>query len=1144
MFIILTTSTISAASDDITTSSVVCDDNNQIDHMSNNMVSNVKNNHLETNTQQESSKTIETTSEKTKNTQKDTKVLQNTKSDKIIKKDNNTQTQQNTTNSTNTNSSKLTPSLSINDDPITPGKEATFTAIKNPDATGKGVFKINGKTISDPIKLEADTMLVRYTYMIPTTFESATYKLTFVYSGNSKYEKDEVSTTLKLEPEEKDLDPQLYMKNVTVKFQDTQKLVLKLADDAKGSVVFKLNHSTITPKLTVVNGTATYLFDSSKIYPGKYRLDAKYSGNFKYKPGNFTSYLTIQRLAANVTLNNITSKAGSTINLNARILDERGNPVEAAYVVYKINEKTIGNTTTTSEGYAPLKYTIPSIFDNHEYSLKVICNVSRKVQRSTAYATITLTQLKTYLTISKVQAKINETVTIIATPIDENKNNAHRGRVLFTINGVKQPYVNITNGYALIRYTPKTNVATKLNVTAAFDSIWKYTNCSAKSTIEIIKIGTITTTRYTDAKVGMTTTVSARVEDKNQILVNGGVVVFTLNGTKLGNATVKDGAANYTFIMPRYPKGVYRLNATYMGSGSYLSSNNLNYVNVTLLDSRLITSPVVVTVGQKTNISVFVMDETSHYAENGEVTFTLNGTKIGSAKIKNGTATITYKPPYKYSGLTLRYVATLKANQFYSSAYSINNITVSPLKDVYVSNKGNNNNLGDKAHPFKSLYYAVGHVATFGTVHMLDGTYKENTILINNSVKIKGSSYKTIINGIATGKTIITVTKADALLTLEDLTITNGLGKDDRSAGAIKSYGKLNIAHVRFIANKATGKFSAGAIYSTGITNITNVEFINNTLTTPNAEGGALRLINNTTTIINANFQNNQAIGSNSTGGGAIYMQDGALIINSTNFIDNKAKGANVLGGAIRGSYGDMVITKVTFKNNMVNGTIFGIGGAISSLGTGIYINQSTLNSNKAYGKQSASAAAIYAQYAAVMSYNCRYLSNLAQSETVLGGTIEGYSAYSNFVNCTFDKNIANATKTNSFGGVIYYETGNLTVSSSYFTNNQAKSVNVSIGGAIYSHANSTVYHCNFTNNQAVGKNIGGGAIGNLGNMTVSQSNFVKNNASKIGNAITAVTGAKTIINENYWYAQNPKWNELLRGLNKPSDYSKTPIKH
>lgn len=73
---------------------------------------------------------------------------------------------------------------------------------------------------------------------------------------------------------------------------------------------------------------------------------------------------------------------------------------------------------------------------------------------------------------------------------------------------------------------------------------------------------------------------------------------------------------------------------------------------------------------------------------------------------------------------------------------------------------------------------------------------------------------------------------------------------------------------------------------------------------------------------------------------------------------------------------------------------------------------------------------------------------------------------------------------------------------------------------------------------------IGGGAIGNLGNMTVSRSNFVKNNASKIGNAITAVTGAKTIINENYWYAQNPKWNELLRGLNKPSDYSKTPIKH
>lgn len=1121
MFIFLSTTAISATADN-TQQAVENQDNNQANHITNNMVSDVNDNHLKSNTQLESHKSIETKNNTPKSIKKDT-----------------TNTNESTTNTT----TKKTPTLTVNDDPITPGKESTFIAMKNMDATGKGVFKINGKTISDPIILTADTMIVKYTYLVPENFEAKTYNLTFVYSGNYMYEKGQVSTTINLKPEESNLDPQLSMKNITVKYLDEAQFILNLAPDAKGNVIFKLNHTTVTPKISVVNGTAIYKFNAT-YYPGVYRLEAKYSGNYKYAPGSFKAYLKINKLASKITINNITSKAGSKYRLNARVMDERGIPVEGAFIVYKINDKTIGNSTTSSIGYAPLNYVIPSNFDSRHYRLKVICNGTMKVAKSNQTADITLTQLKTTLQISKIQAKINETVTITATAIDENKNNAHRGHVIFKINGKKIADVNITNDYAMLRYKPSTNEATKYNVSAEYRGIWKYAGSKANSTIEVIKIGTITTTRYTDAKCGMQTTVSARVEDKNQVLVNGGIVVFTLNGTYLGNATVKNGAANYTFIMPRYPEGVYRLNATYKGSGSYLSSNNLNYVNVTVLNSRIITSPVTLTVGQKANISVYIMDESSHYAENGEVEFTLNGTKIGKAIVKNGTASIIYKPPYKFSGLTLRYIATLKANKFYSAAYSINNITISPLKDVYVSNKGNNNNLGDKTHPFKSLYYAVGHVATFGTVHVLDGTYNENTILINNSIKIKGSSYNTKINGKATGKTIFTVTKSDALLTLEDLTITNGLSKDNRSAGAIKSYGKLNIAHVRFIANKGVGTFSAGAIYSTGLMNITNVEFINNTINMPNAEGGALRLINNTTNIINSNFQNNQAIGTNSTGGGAIYMQDGSLIINSTNFIDNKAKGTTTLGGAIKGTYGDMVISKVTFKNNMANSTQIATGGAISSLGCGLYLNLSTFDSNKAYSPMSASAGALYSQYAAVMSYNCRFLSNYVQASGVLGAAVQGFYAYSNFVNCTFNKNLANATKSNSFGGVIYYETGNLTISSSHFTDNQAKSVNVSIGGAIYSHANTTIYHSDFNSNKATGKNIGGGAIGNLGNMTVSQTNFIKNNASKVGNAITAVSGAKTVINGNYWYAQNPKWTELLRGSNKPSNYSKTPIKH
>lgn len=1134
MFIFLGMSTINAASADNTTD-MTLNTNSAIEHTdsTHNMEDMQKHYSLKNKQSKDTNKTIQTATTTNKKTPKKDNTTNTT-----------TTTKDDTTTTDNTNTTvKQIPDIRISDNPITPGENTTFIVIMDSDATGYGVFKINGKTVSEKINVAENKGFIRYQYEVPTSYQNPTYELSFIYSGDSKYESQSAKSTLKLNPKEKDLDPKLALKNPNIKYLSCGDIVLKLDKDATGTVVFKLNKSTISPKIQVVNGEARYNFNASYT-PGKYRLDAVYSGNYKFKNETIRGNLYIQKLNSTITIPDRTTKAGSTITLNAKIIDELNRPVVQSLVVFKVNGVTIGNATTNGRGVAEYRYTIPSVFDYTNYTVNVISNGTSKVNIATENATLTLKQLKTTLSLSKITSKINETVTITATPIDENKNNAHKGKVLFKINGVSQKLVNITNGYALFRYTPETNIAKNYTIEAIYQGNWKYANSQTNSTMEITKIGTITTTRYTDAKSGMQTTVSARVEDKNQVLVNGGIVVFTLNGTYLGNATVKDGAANYTFIMPRYPTGVYRLNATYMGSASYYSSNNLNYVNVTRLTSRLVTEPVHVTVGDKVNITVYVMDETSHYAENGEINITINGTLIGKAKVKNGSATIEYKPPYKYSGLTLRFIANLKANEYYASAYSVNNITISSLKDVYVSTNGNNDNLGDKQHPFRSLYYAMGHVATFGTIHILDGTYRENSILLNSSVKIIGNGAKTIIDGGASGKPIITITKRDSFLTVKSITFRNGRSDIEKSGGVLHNYGKVNVTDCKFISNKARGNSSAGAIYSTGEVNITNCEFINNTLTHTNAEGGALRLINNTTNIINSNFTENRAVATNSSGGGAIYMQDGSLTIKASTFKSNKATGKTALGGAIKGIYGNLVVTSTNFKDNVVNGTDYGIGGAINSLATGVYLNLSTIESNKAYGGVTSAAGALYTQYAAVMAYSSVFKDNLAQSKTVMGGTIQGYYAFSNYVNCTFTKNMAKATATNSFGGVIYYELGNLTVSSCRFNMNEANSANVSIGAGIYAHANTTIYHCDFMKNKVSGKNIGGGAIANLANMTVTKTNFIDNNATNAGNAITAVSGSSTTIEDNYWNSNNPQWKKLLIGVNAPKNYSKTKITH
>lgn len=1047
----------------------------------------------------------------------------------------------NTINS-NTSTKKINPNIRLNNEPLKPGTNTTFVAVVPSDAKGLSVFKINGKTISN--KIAVNGSLVTYNYAVPKTFKSKTYTLTFVYSGDEKYLSKKVNTTLELDIES-GLNPKLTMNNITGKYLNKIPFTVNLASDATGNVVFKLNRTTVSGKINVVNGKATYYFYNSSVNPGKYRLDAYYSGNEKYSNSSVRAYLTITKLSAKINVKNITSKAGSRVKLFAHVYDERNQAVAHSMVVFKIDSITVGRCYTNATGYAIYNYTIPPAFNKRNFTINAFSTENKRVSGAQKNATLYLTQLKTRVVVPTITAQINKTITLTATVIDENKNNVLQGTVTFKLNGKVLKKVNVSKGYALYKFKPNTNVAKKFNVTAVYTGYWKYASSSNKGIISVTKIGTITTTRYAETKSGNSVVLSAMVKDKNQKNVNGGVVVFRVKGVVVGNATVKNGAANYTYNMNLTKKGVYRLNATYMGSNSYYKSSNLNYLNITQLSVRVIGTPTTVQAGKTASLKVYVLDETNHNVESGTVEFKLNGVTIGKATVKKGAASLSYKPPYKYAGSTVKYSATLLSNNYYNSASTVVNLTISTLKDVYVSTKGSNNNLGDKSHPFKTIPYAVGHVSTFGTVHILDGTYSTAGILLNNSISIVGNGItKTFISGNGTKKPIFTLTTSKTSITFKSLTIKNGQSANTRSAGAIVSIGKLNIVNVKFLNNKATGLSSGGAIYSNGIMNLTNVQFIKNSVKNINAEGGAIRAINNTTTMNNVRFENNEAVGSNSTGGGAIYLKDAETSIKGSTFIGNKASGKVVLGGAIKSTYGDIVLLSSTFKNNVAQGSNYAIGGAVNGLGTGLYINNTIMQSNKVIGNSFAGAGALYTQYAALELYNSAFTSNSAKAKSSMGGAIEAYYAYSNMKNTVFTSNYAESTATSTFGGAIYYDTGNLTMDKCRLVSNKLTAKNVSIGGALYVSANTTIKNSDFTSNKVSGKVIGGGAIANLGTLTVTKSNFISNSASNIGNAITVAANSRNTINGNYWGAASPKWTTLLRGLNKPSSYSKTKISH
>ena len=223
-------------------------------------------------------------------------------------------------------------------------------------------------------------------------------------------------------------------------------------------------------------------------------------------------------------------------------------------------------------------------------------------------------------------------------------------------------------------------------------------------------------------------------------------------------------------------------------------------------------------------------------------------------------------------------------------------------------------------------------------------------------------------------------------------------------------------------------------------------------------------------TVNNCNFINNLDY--------AIYNagSDSSLSISNCNLVNNKISNSdssltvnncNFINGSIESSDSSLIVRNCNFVNSRIYN-----GGYDSSL---IVRNCSFIN-NTAYN----GGCAIYNSGSGLTVNNCSFINNTANN----GGAIHSSCSNSTIVNCNFINNIAN-----NGAGAIHSSCSNSTISSCNFINNTANHA-----GAIYNAgSDSTMMNCNFINNIA----NNGGAIYNFGSITVSNSKFKDNNASK-----------------------------------------------
>ena len=431
-----------------------------------------------------------------------------------------------------------------------------------------------------------------------------------------------------------------------------------------------------------------------------------------------------------------------------------------------------------------------------------------------------------------------------------------------------------------------------------------------------------------------------------------------------------------------------------------------------------------------------------------------------------------------------------------------------------------------------------------GDVH--SALYSENTVTLSRC---------TLVNNKATS-TYNTVTNSYVVRTASfDGSMTDCIVRDNyvSSIGAMA----IGITIVGSSSNK-----------------VSNTKFMNNyaTSTNGNAFGAALQVLG---TVSNCTFEYNQVNSDvNNSHAGALCFRPGSTVYNCTFigniayrgaattfhasgelkdciFINNTATG---FGGAISTGYDGTTGQKVKISNSYFEGNAAPIGGAITTHGNDITVDNSTFISNKAaddggavyvvddgitvlnsnFGNNSAKnhAGAIYVKGNNVKIQNATFVNNSAH----FAGAVRVEGNYVNVLNATFIGNKAISDGVSkSQAGALGISGNNVNIDSSYFANNTVEGDAGAIGvkGSHIKVTNSQFYsnHANPFNNDL---NTGlGGAIYTMGNNVTYDNAIFRYNTAVNGSAlfVDGVASLKNIVfyrNQAYTYAlpiivQNPK---------------------
>ncbi|MDO5851479.1 MAG: Ig-like domain-containing protein [Methanobacteriaceae archaeon] len=532
--------------------------------------------------------------------------------------------------------------------------------------------------------------LTNGTATLPYTLTSGIHNYTVVYNGYGNYTKSEHTSLLIVKD-----NTTTTINNITTAVGNNITLNATITDNSNNNLVidgiveFFLNGTSLGT-VKVINGSALLNYSLPVNYMGNYNISAVFTSDYYYNStGNGT--LIITKINTQTTVMPVNRYTVDNVTIMVVVMDSNNNPINAGMVyLYDNNYNLIGTGNVSN---SLVKFNKNYLIAGN-YTVTAVYNGTEVYNTSSNYNDIIINLTPTIITIKTINGTTTTNTTLdifVSTPnhipVTTGIVTIYNGNKLLTTE-------TLTNGSIIINTIISTSGLNNLTIVYN-DSTLKYRNITTNITVNIQKTNTTITVNPIKAQVKDNITITAIITDANRNLVNGGNLIFKINGVTIkdnNNTPIKvqviNGTATLQYTIPDgWVNKNYTITAVYAGNNKYnsITSTNASLTitkrigTITLLNSNR-TSKAGNTIQLITQVS-----EKNTLLNEGCVIFKINGKTIvdtnGKAiqtKVINGIAILNYTIPKDFSAKEYNITSAYISN-IYERAEAKNILTITKI---------------------------------------------------------------------------------------------------------------------------------------------------------------------------------------------------------------------------------------------------------------------------------------------------------------------------------------------------------------------------------------------------------------------------------------------------------------------------------